>query len=101
MVGQDDPVGRVLSAELPRLGFSVEYEDVDGAFVAVTRRSDFGPSSLELSLVVETSGRVLWSARIMREWDMYASSIEAYEQNTRKALQLLERDLARVGFTAP
>lgn len=101
MVGQDDPIGRVLSAELPRLGFSVEYEDIDGAFVAVTRSSDFGPSSLELSLVAENTGRVLWTARIERAWDMYASIIEQHEQNAHKALALLERDLARAGFTAP
>ena len=101
MVGHDDPVGRVLSAALPRLGFSVEYEDVDGVFVANTRSSDFGPSSLELSLVAERDGRVLWTARVVREWDMYASLIEQHEQNTRRALELLEQDLARIGFTAP
>ncbi len=101
MVGQNDPVGSVLGSELPRLGFTVDYEDPDGAFVAGTRRSDFGPSSLELVLVDERSGRVLWSAHIVRDWDTYASTTEAYAQNARKALELLERDLARVGFPPP
>jgi len=101
MIGQDDPVGRVLSTGLPRLGFSVVYEDVDGAFVASTRQTDLGPSRLELTLVDEPGGRGLWTARVVREWDMHASIIEAHEQNAQKALELLERDLNQVGFTAP
>lgn len=101
MIGQDDPLGRVLSTELPRLGFSVVYEDVDGALVASTRRTDFGPSRLELTLVDERSGRVLWTARVVQKWEMHASIIEEHEQNARKALELLERELIRVGFTAP
>ena len=99
MIGQADPVGGVLSDELPRMGFTVDYENAEGAFVAVTRQSEFGPSRLELRLVSGRSGRVLWTARIVREWDMHASLVEAHEQNTRKAMELLQEDLERVGFT--
>lgn len=98
MIGQADPVGGILSDELPRMGFTVDNESADGAFIAVTRQSDFGPSRLDLRLVSERSGKMLWTARIEREWDIHASLVEAHEQNARKAMELLRQDLERVGF---
>ncbi len=43
---------------------------------------------------VETR-RVLWSAKIVRKWDIYASVVSALESNAKEAIQLLRRDLEK------
>jgi hypothetical protein len=91
-----DPVGQVLQAELPALGYIVVEDNAQAVFDAYVRYSDFSPVHLSIALTEVGSGRVLWSAKIVREWDMYASVVSASESNARRAMALLREDLAKV-----
>ncbi len=93
-----DPVGEILAVELRSLGFIVVEDNPDGIFVGKVQYSDFSPVHLELTLINKKTGRVQWSAAIVRKHDMYASVVSASESNARKAIELLGRDLSKVGF---
>ena len=93
-----DPVGEILVVELRSLGFIVVEDNPDGIFVGKVQHSDFSPVHLELTLMNIKTGRVQWSAAIVRKYDMYASVVSASESNARKAIELLGRDLSKVGF---
>ena len=94
-----DPVGEILTVELRSLGFVVVEDNPDGIFVGKVQYSDFSPVHLELTLMNKKTGRVQWSAAIVRKYDMYASVVSASESNARKAIELLGRDLSKVGFS--
>jgi len=91
-------VGEILAVELRSLGFIVVEDNPDGIFIAKVQYSDFSPVHLELTLINKKTGRVQWSAAIVRKHDMYASVVSASESNARKAIELLGRDLSKVGF---
>ena len=91
-----DPVGEILAVELRSLGFIVVEDNPDGIFVGKVLYSDFSPVHLELTLINKKTGRVQWSAAIVRKHDMYASVVSASESNARKAIELLRRDLSKV-----
>ena len=93
-----DPVGEILAVELRSLGFIVVEDNPDGIFVGKVQYSDFSPVHLELTLMNKKTGRVQWSAAIVRKYDMYTSVVSASESNARKAIELLGRDLSKVGF---
>ena len=93
-----DPVGEILAVELRSLGFIVVEDNPDGIFIGKVQYSDFSPVHLELTLINKKTGRVQWSAAIVRKYDMYASVVSASESNARKAIELLGRDLSKVGF---
>ena len=93
-----DPVGEVLAVELPSLGFIIVEDNPDGFFVGKVQYSDFSPVHLELTLMNKKTEQVQWSAAIVRKHDAYTSVVSASESNARKAIELLERDLSKVGF---
>ncbi len=94
-IAKYDPAGDVLRSELPALGFIVVLEDPDAVFDATIRTSDFSPVQLELVLSDSRTGRVLWSASIVKRWDFYASIVSASERNAHEAMALFRSDLAR------
>lgn len=92
-----DPVGDVLRAELPALGFTIVQADAEATFEVILKFSDFSPVHLALTLRDVESGRILWHAEIVRKWDMYASVVSASQSNARKAMDYFRRDLAAAG----
>lgn len=89
-----DPVGDVLRAELPTLGFLIVPTDAEALVTAVVKYSDYSPVRLEVSISDARTGTTIWSAQVVRKWDIYASVVSASESNARKAMELLRRDLA-------
>lgn len=90
-----DPAGKILTSELPALGFILVHENPQAVFVATVESSDYSPVELRVSLILEETHRVLWSAKIVRRWDIYASVVSASESNAKEAIQLLRRDLEK------
>lgn len=93
--GYYDPVGDVLRATLPGLGFDVVHTGADAVLISRVRTSDFSPVNLELTLNSAVTGRTLWSASVSKSWDVYASIVRASELNAEFAMELLEKDLSR------
>lgn len=91
-----DPAGQVLRAELPALGFEIAEDNAQAIFDASVRYSDFSPVHLIVTLTEAETGRVLWSAAVVREWDMYASVVSAAESNAKRAIALLREDLTKL-----
>ena len=90
----DDPIGRVLRAELPALGLAVVEHDADAVLAVKITYSDFSPVHLDLTLSSAKNGHTLWSADIFRKWDVYASVVSASESTAKKAVELLRQDIA-------
>jgi hypothetical protein len=91
----DIRAGKVLRSELPSLGFQFVESNPDAIFVGEVKTSDYQPVHMNIQLENATTGRVLWRAKVSRNYDLYTSVVSATESNARKAIELLRSDLQK------